>query len=137
MVVISNSSDAIKMMEAMERKLDNIPWFSAASIIQSSIKENFDKEGRYQSQGSIWGGSSKWSRKHVKPWKILNKSGRLRSNNKMVVYSDGFMIINDLVYAAAQNYGFPDRNLGASPFMVVQREDVEKISNVFENYLVV
>jgi len=91
------------------------PLSDAARHFKTSVRENFDKGGRFSSAGSIEGGSSNWnglkyprltaSGKKSSNQRPLLKSGLLRRSIYSRVVGNGIEMGSPLEYAAIHNFG--------------------------------
>lgn len=112
-------------------------------LIKSSIERNFKEGGRYGS-GKFGGGSNKWTKSKraiLQGGQTLQDTSSMKLNVGVQVSSDGNGQFNvtltaGKVYSAAHNFGHPSRpKLPARPFLVIQDEDLEDITQLVAEYL--
>jgi phage virion morphogenesis protein len=117
----------------------------------SSIEENFQREGRYASAGSMRGGTNRWEplrpstralREKAGKWpgKILQVSGHLAASITKEVSATSLILGSNLPYAAIHQLGGQagrGRNvtIPARPYLVIQDEDLEDIIDILTDYL--
>tara|TARA_Y100000310_G_C20702427_1_gene831105 strand:- start:6323 stop:6748 length:426 start_codon:yes stop_codon:yes gene_type:complete len=129
MTIQLDLSGALKKIDKIVKRVDKIDWDEVGQMGLQSIKRNFDNQGRYNQPGEEVGGSTKWQpRKDDLPHPILNLSGALRNGVYMQLNTNGFTLISDKPYSAAQNYGFAGRNLPARPFMTIPPEEIQEMA---------
>ncbi len=74
-------------------------------------KRNFRKNGKLSARGL---------REHAAGYQPLNDSGRLRNSITYQVIAHGVEFGSDVVYAAAHQFGYAERNISARPFLPVE-----------------
>ncbi len=116
----------LNRLRKLEANADTLPWARVGNHVRDSIKLNFDSGGR----------PVKWPpRKDNLPHPLLNKSGKLMNSFYVTLISNGVAVGTKVKYQAAQNYGFPPRNIPARKFLMVQPDDMLKIDNIITNHI--
>ncbi len=108
---------------------------SVALSMLSAVEENFDQQGR-----------PRWA--PLKESTILQRIKKGKGNNKILQISGMLAgantpssgkkfarVTNNKKYAAAQNFGYPARNLPARPFLKLPEEDMDGIVEMIETYI--
>ena len=134
-----NSTQATRKLKTLLLRCNTMPWRQAGEIVKQSIQQSFETGGAYKSASSIMGGPNKWRpRKKSAAWKILRKTGALQRSIYVYPVSDRVYVgSRGLAYNRAQNLGYPQNNLPARPFLVVQNRDIVAIKRLFKNHLTV
>ena len=129
MTITLDLSGAKKKISKIIKNIDKIEWDEISQMGLQSIRKNFDQGGRYSQPGEEIGGSTAWvPRKDNASHPILVKKGDLRDNVYVTPSTNGFTLISDEDYSAAQNYGFAGRNLPARPFMTIPPDEIREMS---------
>lgn len=124
------------------------------SMLEASIRKNFEKEGRYNEVGeSVWrGGNKKWPelrestvRQRAKSGRsahpILSVSGQLKNSISYQATNGGVTVGTNLAYAAAHQYGTDKAGrsknvtIPARPFLLVQDEDIDDSMSIIAVHL--
>lgn len=130
--------------------IDFSPLFPAIeNILISSISENFIKGGRYGSgmfssdSGQFGGGSEKWLPSHRairQSGMTLVDTGTLWKSIQVIVEKFGNKINielrSNLSYASTHQFGNNKLRIKARPYLVVQEEDIQKIKELFVDFIV-
>ena len=131
-----DSSGLKNKLNRLVHRAETIPYDKCATVVLNSVMDNFDAGGRYSKKGTPKGGSRKWAkRKDALSHPILKKSGRLQASHYTEIHADGFSIGNSIVYQAVHNFGYPKRNIPARPFLVYQKEDMEKVKKIIKDHV--
>lgn len=138
MTIQLDLSGALKKIRKIVKNVEKIDYDEIGQMGVQSIRRNFEEQGRYNQPGEEIGGSTRWEpRKDDEPHPILIKSGALRDGVYMQLNSNGFTLISDKPYSAAQNYGFAKRNLPARPFMTIPPEEIREMSEEVARQLLI
>ena len=131
-----NTKTADKMLERISKKSKDMTRVMASISLSmlSAVEENFDKQGR-----------PKWT--PLKEATILRRIKKGKGNNKILQISGVLAgantpshgrkfarVTNNQPYAAAQNFGYPARNLPARPFLSLTSGEMDDIVDMIETY---
>ena len=106
---------------------------SAVGVVDTAIRRNFDEEGRPE---RWWPLSPAYASEKARKFpgrKILERTGRLRQSIDVrfepgpALSAGTILASSDLPYAAAHQFGVPERALSPRPFLVLTEEDREEI----------
>lgn len=112
-----DSSNLIRRFKKFDRNIDTFPWLKVGDEVENSVKENFDAGGK----------PDKWiPRKVTQPWPVLIKTGRLRNSIYVEKIKDGVTVGTRVSYQAVHIFGYPQGNIPARPFLLVQDEDIKE-----------
>ncbi len=129
MTIQVDLSGALKKINKIVKRVDKINFDEVGQMGLQSIRKNFEVSGRYNQPGEEIGGSTQWqARKDNAPHPLLVKSGALRDGVYMQLNTNGFTLISDKPYSAAQNYGYAKNNLPARPFMTIPPEEIQEMA---------
>jgi len=117
--------------------------------MRNSIDENFEKGGRFNRAGSIFGGPRHWEKKADGKPSFLQKDGHLRRSFMPESTATEATVSTNLEYAARLNFGSPmgpraslltrrqtsSQGTPARPFMVIQNADVEEYKGIIRAHL--
>jgi len=139
MRITINNTEATRKLKTLILRAQSMPWRQAGEIVKQSIQKSFETGGAYKRAGSVMGGPNKWRpRKKTASWKILRKSGALQKSIYVYPVSDRVYVgSRGLAYNRAHNLGYPQGNLPARPFLVVQNSDIVAIKRLFRKHLLV
>ena len=139
-------------MEYFDRIDDLAGWFNkgavdklkskafyniVADIVESSIQQNFEVQGRFSGKGeNATGGTTTWSplasstikartRKGYYPGKMLQVTGALKSSISYEATNEGVSIGVGMEYGKYLQQG--TSKMDARPFLVIQEDDLEEI----------
>jgi len=128
------------------------PLNAIGDVVISSVEENFEQEGRYESAESYRGGNNRWAdladstkaaraKKGKWPGKKLQMSqGGLAASIHKNVGLQTVAVGTNKPYAAIQQFGGQagrgrSVTIPARPFLVLQDEDVEEIRSIVERHI--
>lgn len=105
----------------------------AIPVVARALESNFDKEGRPLPWPPL---SPAYLRRKPAGLKILHRTGRLRRSIRVRLEGGAIVASTDLPYAAAHQFGLPQRNLPARPFLVLTDSDRQEAAQTILNKLV-
>ena len=117
------------------RKLDPA-MNSIKNMVQSSVEQNFQDEGRPTPWQMIELATQK-ARRRINKWPgpILQVSGELASSINTRVERNLVIVGSNKPYAAPLNAGSLKNNLPARPFLLFQDEDVKEAKEILNEHL--
>lgn len=128
------------------------PLSACGEILLSSIEENFQQEGRFDSAGSWRGGNNRWAdlaertkaaraKKGKWPGKKLQMSqGGLAASISKSVQGNLVTVGTNKAYAAIHQFGGQAGRgrkvtIPARPFLVVQEEDADNMVEILNKHI--
>jgi phage virion morphogenesis protein len=150
-VKVERALARLKKMGAAAADLKR-PFSAIGGIILSSVEENFVREGRYETAGSMRGGNTRWAdladstkaaraKKGTWPGQKLQVSqGGLAASISKSVTGNAVTVGTNKVYAAIHQFGGQAGRgkkvtIPARPFLVMQDEDVEDMMDVLQRHI--
>ncbi|MFQ5927628.1 MAG: phage virion morphogenesis protein [Terriglobia bacterium] len=112
-------------LEALAERLSDLKGLleGLAPLAARAIERNFDEEGRPRPWPPL---TPATLRRKPPGLKILELTGRLRRSIRTRVEGRALVLSTDVPYAAAHQFGLPQRRLPARPFLVLTRENQEE-----------
>jgi phage gpG-like protein len=110
----------------------------AVPVVAAAIQRNFDQEGRPERWPPLSPGYALWKAARYPGRKILERTGALRSSIRVGIdptVPAALVASTDVPYAAAHQFGVPQRNLPPRPFLVLTDEDREEVAQVIADAL--
>ncbi len=97
-----------------------------------AIDRNFDEEGRPERWPPL---APATLRRKPRGLKILERTGRLRRSLRTSVNGRSIVISTDVPYAAAHQFGVPQRRLPARPFLLLTTADLDEMQRTLAESL--
>jgi phage gpG-like protein len=118
---------ALSLLATLSRRLSAPGELLApvAPIVARAIERNFDEEGRPVRWPPL---APSTLRQKPAGLKILQLTGRLRGSVRTRVEGNSIVASTDVPYAAAHQFGFPQRRLPARPFLVLTQGDLGAVA---------
>jgi phage gpG-like protein len=110
----------------------------AVPVVAAAIQRNFEEEGRPERWPPLSPGYALWKAVRYPDRKILERTGALRSSIRVGIEPTvpaALVASTDLPYAAAHQFGVPQRNLPPRPFLVLTDEDREEVAQAIADAL--
>ena len=114
------------------------PLAPAVPVVAAAIQRNFEEEGRPERWPPLSPGYALWKAARHPGRKILERTGALRSSIRVGIEPTvpaALVASTDLPYAAAHQFGVPQRNLPPRPFLVLTDEDREEVAQAIADAL--
>ncbi len=108
---------------------------SIANLVQSSIEQNFEDEGRPSAWKALKKATLQARARKGKTGKILSVSGQLRSSINTRVERNVVIAGSNKTYARAMDQGNPKNNTPARNFLLFQKEDVKESEEILIEHL--
>lgn len=133
-----DDSGARRKLKKAAAAAKHLPYEQIGRLLDESIDTNFASGGRYSHEDTVWGGSKTWEALKHSTRRPLEKTGRLRRSISYRVHGDTVELYSSdniaNLYASAQNYGYPPRNIPARPFMVIQQDDDQRLEDILAKH---
>jgi phage gpG-like protein len=110
----------------------------AVPVVAAAIQRNFEEEGRPERWPPLSPGYALWKAARYPGRKILERTGALRSSIRVGIEPTvpaALVASTDVPYAAAHQFGMPQRNLPPRPFLVLTDEDREEVAQAIADAL--
>lgn len=121
-------------LEALAARLSDLKGLleRITPLAARAIERNFDAEGRPHPWPPL---APATLRRKPPGLKILELTGRLRRSIRTRVEGRALVLSTHVPYAAAHQFGLPQRRLPPRPFLVLTRADQEEVARVLAESL--